>query len=631
MKEVPQQWQFAPRQRGVVVRVGPGYYNMTIEGIESTGPSASSGVFKNMVYAVINGKTLQSATYFHPQIGPVDIIKNHTQLYKLENMINQMHDGDYLIVASRGNMQVDQWSQSTFDAISEVGITQKVKGQDPNSTFIWMGRKGDAVGTAHEVYQNNAIVTANKPGKQLNATLTSTMSSGEVGTILIGPSTDWESYWWGFNSPQELPGDKVTTEVYGVRKDGSDTLLLNSLEPASENISTIDAEVYPWLKLKANKKDPNNLTAPQLEHWHVHFTPAPEILIDPTTEHFAFKADTVQEGAPMMIQFTVRNISEYDMDSLLYYIQVRNADNELIDILKRRGRPLAALSEDTVRFDFQAINLSDDCQLIATVNPNYDQIECYQFNNIYRRNFHVLSDEINPLLDVTFDGKRIMDGDIVSPEPLVEIRADDENEFLLLDDPELFEVYFRNTDDPLTTEIQIDDPRIEFTPATSEENQATLRFRPGTLADGTYELQVQSYDKRRNSSGDTRYKITFEVINQSTITDIVNYPNPFSTNTRFVYTLTGAEQPEVFQINIYTVSGKRVKTIDFLELGEVSVGQHITDYAWDGTDEYGDKLANGLYLYRVNFRMPQGVDLEKRDAQTKKYFKKGWGKMYIMR
>ena len=29
------------------------------------------------------------------------------------------------------------------------------------------------------------------------------------------------------------------------------------------------------------------------------------------------------------------------------------------------------------------------------------------------------------------------------------------------------------------------------------------------------------------------------------------------------------------------------------------IGRNITDYKWDGTDQYGQKLANGVYLYRV--------------------------------
>src|SRR6185436_16832456 len=92
---------------------------------------------------------------------------------------------------------------------------------------------------------------------------------------------------------------------------------------------------------------------------------------------------------------------------------------------------------------------------------------------------------------------------------------------------------------------------------------------------------------------------SFEVINESSITDFINYPNPFSTSTKFVFTLTGSEIPSYLKIQIMTVSGKIVREITQSEIGNIHVGRNITEYAWDGKDEFGDRLANGVYLYRV--------------------------------
>ncbi|MCB0843414.1 MAG: hypothetical protein KDE26_09195, partial [Bacteroidetes bacterium] len=77
-------------------------------------------------------------------------------------------------------------------------------------------------------------------------------------------------------------------------------------------------------------------------------------------------------------------------------------------------------------------------------------------------------------------------------------------------------------------------------------------------------------------------------------------------------------------------SGKLVKVIDLLALGEVNFGRNITNYSWDGTDEYGDRLANGVYLYKVVSRMPTQT-LELNDTGTSDYFRNGYGKMVIMR
>jgi flagellar hook assembly protein FlgD len=79
-----------------------------------------------------------------------------------------------------------------------------------------------------------------------------------------------------------------------------------------------------------------------------------------------------------------------------------------------------------------------------------------------------------------------------------------------------------------------------------------------------------------------------------------------------------------------TVTGKIVRTIFKDELGPIRIGRNITDFAWDGKDEFGDQLANGVYLYRV-YTGINGSEIEKRATVADGYFKKGWGKMYLMR
>ena len=66
------------------------------------------------------------------------------------------------------------------------------------------------------------------------------------------------------------------------------------------------------------------------------------------------------------------------------------------------------------------------------------------------------------------------------------------------------------------------------------------------------------------------------------------------------------------------------------EIGSIHIGNNITDYAWDGKDEFGDRLANGVYLYRVLVRK-DGAYMEQRATAGDKAFTKGYGKLYILR
>jgi len=124
---------------------------------------------------------------------------------------------------------------------------------------------------------------------------------------------------------------------------------------------------------------------------------------------------------------------------------------------------------------------------------------------------------------------------------------------------------------------------------------------------------------------------------------LFNYPNPFTTSTAFVFTLTGNQLPQNMRIQILTITGKVVKEITQSELGPLHVGDNITQYKWNGTDMYGQKLANGVYLYRVLTNL-NGKSIQKYSGvnangetitdglnSTDQYFTKGYGKMYLMR
>ena len=95
--------------------------------------------------------------------------------------------------------------------------------------------------------------------------------------------------------------------------------------------------------------------------------------------------------------------------------------------------------------------------------------------------------------------------------------------------------------------------------------------------------------------------------------------------------------PQNIRIQILTITGKVVREITKDELGPLHIGRNITEFKWDGTDSYGQKLANGIYLYRV-ITNQKGKALEKyrsneqdNEDNTDKFFNNGYGKMYLMR
>ena len=166
--------------------------------------------------------------------------------------------------------------------------------------------------------------------------------------------------------------------------------------------------------------------------------------------------------------------------------------------------------------------------------------------------------------------------------------------------------------------------------AATEESDFKLEYKPAKLMDGKYMMEVRARDAAGVASGMSPYRISFEVVSEASVTNFYPFPNPFSTKTNFIFTLTGSTIPEHMKIQILTVTGKVVREIMKEELGPLRIGNNKTEYAWDGTDAYGDKLANGVYLYRV---VMSRIDEEMKHRNTfgDSAFKNGYGKLYILR
>ncbi|MFZ9661065.1 MAG: hypothetical protein ACO29O_04230, partial [Chitinophagaceae bacterium] len=296
---------------------------------------------------------------------------------------------------------------------------------------------------------------------------------------------------------------------------------------------------------------------------------------------------------------------------------------------------------DTILFRYviDTKNLGGNNNIYLNFNPNNAQPEQYLFNNFLYKSFYVVPDKYKPVMDVTFDGTHILNSDIVSSKPHIMIRLKDDSKYLILDDTSLFKVQVRYPSRQLKT-FNFNSDTLQFVPPVPDpggsvaNNTAQIDFKPQFLEDGDYELIVTGSDKSGNRSGTIEYKVQFRVINKSMISNLMNYPNPFTTSTAFVFTLTGNEIPQNLRIQVLTITGKIVKEIKLQELGSIHIGRNITEYKWDGTDQFGQQLGNGIYLYRVITSL-NGKTMERLNSEgdelTDQYFKDGYGKMYLMR
>jgi hypothetical protein len=139
----------------------------------------------------------------------------------------------------------------------------------------------------------------------------------------------------------------------------------------------------------------------------------------------------------------------------------------------------------------------------------------------------------------------------------------------------------------------------EYYSATVDNYQeGSIEFPLKDLSPGTHTLRVKAWDTHNNSSESV---IEFIVLNEEKleIRNILNYPNPFTTSTNFHFdhNRTGDDLEVIVQI--FTVSGKLIKTLrdDFL-----NSKSHISALHWDGRDDFGDLIGKGVYVYKLEVR-----------------------------
>lgn len=122
-----------------------------------------------------------------------------------------------------------------------------------------------------------------------------------------------------------------------------------------------------------------------------------------------------------------------------------------------------------------------------------------------------------------------------------------------------------------------------------------VRYPLSNIGEGEHRLTFKAWDIQNNSS--TSY-LDFIVANNEelVLNRVLNYPNPFTTRTKFLFEHNQACNPLKVTVQIYTVSGKLVKTI----LRNVTCeGYRQEGVEWDGKDDYGDKLGRGVYVYKL--------------------------------
>ncbi|NUO02941.1 MAG: type IX secretion system sortase PorU [Saprospiraceae bacterium] len=209
---------------------------------------------------------------------------------------------------------------------------------------------------------------------------------------------------------------------------------------------------------------------------------------------------------------------------------------------------------------------------------------------------NALTDEQGPVVEVFINTEDFVFGGITNDKPVLLAKLRDDNGINVVGNSighDLDGVLDNNTQNTYLLndfyEAELDD-----------YTRGTVRYPFEKLAEGRHTIRVKAWDVANNSAeGYTE----FIVANSEKIAleHVLNYPNPFTDRTCFQFDHNMAGQELDVLIQIYTVSGRLIKSLEqtMVSDGAMRLGDCIE---WDGRDDYGDRLARGVYLYKVKVR-----------------------------
>ncbi len=143
-------------------------------------------------------------------------------------------------------------------------------------------------------------------------------------------------------------------------------------------------------------------------------------------------------------------------------------------------------------------------------------------------------------------------------------------------------------------------------------SSGSLKYPMNKLLPGDHKIRIKVWDILNNST-ETEIAFTVKSSQDLVIEHLLNYPNPFTTHTDFYFEHNQGQQSLDVLLQIFTLSGKLVRSFEFLSADQTQIKQgsfRVGPVAWDGLDDFGDRIGRGTYFYRVKVRTSDGKSNE---------------------
>ena len=207
-------------------------------------------------------------------------------------------------------------------------------------------------------------------------------------------------------------------------------------------------------------------------------------------------------------------------------------------------------------------------------------------------------DNIGPEIELYMNDEAFISGGITNENPHLLVKLFDENG--INTSSGIGHDIVAVLDDDVANSFRLND----YYEANLDDYQnGTINYPLRDISPGLHTLSLKAWDVYNNSSNSEIQFVVHDQDQELVISNVLNYPNPFVSFTEFWFNHNSSNDLSV-SIQIFTVSGKLVKTIN----GNVNTSNSSSlsrDLTWDGRDDFGDKVAKGVYIYRLTVRSDQ--------------------------
>jgi len=443
-------------------------------------------------------------------------------------------------------------------------------------SWFMVGRKNAPIGSIPEGWKK-----ANFGSVSFDTVYVFSSVSGQFLTNSIGPVTSWDKLEVEAAIPDSA---RLNFRVIGTTATGvTDTTSVLTGSNGVYDLGSLNSRNYSTIKILADLQSLDKRSSPQLTKLFVTYQDFTEV--GTNYQSVSTSADTILPNRDLNLRFKVTNGSETPAKNFKVKVESQIGNGTPVKFFEQTIDSLGVFANRSFNLNYKTPLDVGTGQLIITVDPDNVLKEFYRDNNTYSIPFYIKGDTSKPYLTLSVDGSDVPDGEYINPKANIKVELYDFSSIPLQDTTT---ISMRLNGNPVFFNSQ----GVTYTFSNSNP-KVTVNYKP-EFPDGDYEFSVVARGNSSSFADTARIEKRFSVMNEAKLLNVYNYPNPFANETWFTFKLT--QIPEELRIVVYTVAGRKIRDVN------VPVNQLKYDFNriyWDGRDEDGDMVGNGVYLYRV--------------------------------